>query len=357
MEVRLKYIWEDVDRHGNVRVYVAVPGRNKVRIRETPNTPEFLAAYEDAVNGVTPQPRVAGRGTFGYVCKHYYASNVFKALDPDTQDWRRRALDDICEKDGAKPIGLLQSKHVIKLRDGGSTPNMCNQRLAALKALFKWAVAEGKAPNNPAAGVEELKVTSKGHHTWTNAEITQYEERHPVGTKARLAFDLLRFTTCRREDVTRLGPQHERDRRLVYTQGKNENRSPVDMNIPIHPSLRASIDAAPSGQLVFVPNAWGKPFTPDSFNAWFRKRCSEAKLPRRCTPHGIRKATLTELAHRGATTHEMQGLSGHRTLQELQVYTAAVERERMADNAMGKLMENLDPPTVIKVGGKTPENH
>jgi hypothetical protein len=44
MDVRLKYVWEDRDRNGNVRLYVAVPGRKKVRIREQPGTPAFMVA-------------------------------------------------------------------------------------------------------------------------------------------------------------------------------------------------------------------------------------------------------------------------------------------------------------------------
>ena len=32
MDVRLKDVWEHVDRHGNMRIYVKVPGRKKVRI-------------------------------------------------------------------------------------------------------------------------------------------------------------------------------------------------------------------------------------------------------------------------------------------------------------------------------------
>ena len=45
MQMRFKYLVEDVDRHGNVRIYVRVPGRRKVRLRAKFGTDEFLAAY------------------------------------------------------------------------------------------------------------------------------------------------------------------------------------------------------------------------------------------------------------------------------------------------------------------------
>lgn len=89
MDVRLKYVWEDRDRHGNVRVYVKVPGRKKVRIKATPGTPEFMAAYELALDGVARQPRQFGRGSFGFVCRAYFAGKVFEQLDPGTRAWRR----------------------------------------------------------------------------------------------------------------------------------------------------------------------------------------------------------------------------------------------------------------------------
>ena len=42
---------EDRDRHGNIRIYYRVKGRPKVRLRGTPWTPEFMAAYDDAMGG------------------------------------------------------------------------------------------------------------------------------------------------------------------------------------------------------------------------------------------------------------------------------------------------------------------
>ena len=50
--IELRFLVEDVDRHGNVRVYVRRHGR-KVRIREAPGTDEFMAAEQQSV--ATPQ--------------------------------------------------------------------------------------------------------------------------------------------------------------------------------------------------------------------------------------------------------------------------------------------------------------
>jgi hypothetical protein len=91
MQVRFRWLVEDVDRYDTIRIYVRVPGRRKVRIRALFGSAEFLAAYTAAVNDHLSAPRQAREakpGSFGWLCLRYYASATFKMLDPATQTWR-----------------------------------------------------------------------------------------------------------------------------------------------------------------------------------------------------------------------------------------------------------------------------
>src|SRR6202142_1552013 len=88
---------EDRDRHGNFRIYYRVKGRPKVRLRGTPWTPEFMAAY-DAAKGVefptTGRSRAAILGTWRWLCVHYFAECTdYKRLDARTQPVRRQILE------------------------------------------------------------------------------------------------------------------------------------------------------------------------------------------------------------------------------------------------------------------------
>ena len=231
---------------------------------------------------------------------------------------------------------MLQPKQVRKLRDElKASPVVANIRLKALRALFSWAVEEEDAPHNPTIGVKRLKHVSTGFHSWELHEIRKYEERHPVGSKARLAMTLLLYTACRREDVVRFGPQHVRDGRIRYRQAKNKHRNPVDLDIPIHPDLKAIIDATPSNHLTFLTTEYGRSFTPAGFGNKFRQWCNEAGLPH-CSSHGLRKAAATRLAQRGATAHEIMAITGHRSLEEVERYTRAAKQGELADAAMVK---------------------
>ena len=51
MKIKLKYVVEDVDRHGNVRVYFRRKGELKVRLPGLPGTTEFMDAYRQALAG------------------------------------------------------------------------------------------------------------------------------------------------------------------------------------------------------------------------------------------------------------------------------------------------------------------
>ena len=146
MQIRFRYIIEDRDRHGNVRIYVRLPGRRKVRIRAPFGTDKFIADYNAAISEHVSAPRQAGAaktGSFRHVCVLYYASATFKRLDPATQSWRRRALDSMCEKHADKALALMEARHVRALRDERcDRPGAANTRLKALKALFAWACEE-----------------------------------------------------------------------------------------------------------------------------------------------------------------------------------------------------------------------
>ena len=348
VRVNLKFISEDTDRHGNVRRYLRCPGHPKIRLRSVPGTPQFLAEYQEAVaqtNGASKtasRSREIKRGTFRHLCVQYFANGEYSALDVSTRNWQRRALEKICESHGDSAVSHMQPRHVRKLRDELLvTPAAANQRLKALRALFNWANEAEETTVNPTLGVKRIKYASAGHHTWTDDEMAQYRKRHPIGTKPRLAFDLLRFIAFRREDVVRIGPYHIRNGRVEYRQAKNEHRNPIDVDIPLHPELAASIAAAETSTKTFLLTGFGKAFTPNGFGGKFKDWCRQADLPH-CSAHGIRKATATTLAENTATPHEIMSITGHQTLEEVERYTKAARRRGMADTAMAKLTRHAE---------------
>jgi integrase len=193
-------------------------------------------------------------------------------------------------------------------------------------------------PDDPTIGVKRVKAKTTGFKTWSEAHIERFEARHPIGTKARLAFGLLLYTGQRRGDVVRMGPQHIYRGVLTIDQGKTEGGEEAHLEIPVHPRLREIIDATPSAHLSFLVTSFGKPYTSNGFGNWFRELCDQAD----CTDvsaHGLRKATARRLAEIGCSTHEIAAITGHATLAEVDRYTRAANRKRLAKSAMTKLIE------------------
>ena len=190
-----------------------------------------------------------------------------------------------------------------------------------LRSLLKVAVKAKLRRDNPALGIELERLETTGYRSWSEEELRQYEARHPVGTKARLALDLLLYTATRRADVVALGPANMRNGRLLFTYSKNK----TEMNIPVAPPLAATIAATPMiGVKTFLVTEYGKQFTPAGFGNWFRDRCDEADLPH-CTAHGIRKAFLRRMVEVGCSEDYIASISGHRDMREIRKYVQAAK--------------------------------
>jgi ABC-type transport system substrate-binding protein len=82
----------------------------------------------------------------------------------------------------------------------------------------------------------------------------------------------------------------------------------------------------------------GVPFTAAGFGNWFRDLCDKAGCPD-VSAHGLRKATARRLAEIGCTEHEIASITGHASLKEVERYTKAANRKRLARSAMKKLIE------------------
>lgn len=340
VKIKLKHVVSDIDRHGNVRRYVRVPGAKKVRLKNEPGTTEFqeeyTAALTSSANDVkqSAQPETA---SLRWIVSKYVGSVQFAALDISTRAWRRRALELVCLKHGQKPFARLEPRHVRALRDELSAkPGAANNRLKALRALYVWAAAHDIADVNPARDVSLIKYKTTGHHSWEISEVEQFENTHKAGSSPRLAMALLLYTACRREDVVRLGPANVSDGRLRYTQAKNEHRSPVDVDIPVHAGLASLLELCKSDAPTFLVTSFGKPFSVAGFGNRFREWCDAAGLPQ-CSAHGLRKAAATRLAESGASPHEIMSITGHKTLAEVERYTRAVAQKHLATRAMGRL--------------------
>ena len=66
-------------------------------------------------------------------------------------------------------------------------------------------------------------------------------------------------------------------------------------------------------------------------------------------PHGLRKAGCRVMAESDCTAHEIMSVSGHSSLKEVERYTRAADRKRLAARAQAKVAaaNNVMPLTAV----------
>jgi integrase len=253
-----------------------------------PGSAAFLAAYRDAVD--QPQMSIGAKrtkaGTVNAAIVGYYDSTMFfGSLAPSTQAIRRQVLERFRAAHGDLPIASLPQKFITASL-GKMKPFAARNWLKAIRHLMAYAVSADLCGADPTQGIKLPKVKTSGIYTWNEQDIADYEAAHSIGTKARLALALGLHTGQRRGDVIRMGRQHIRDGILHVRQEKTG----IALDIPVHPELRAIIDATSGDHLSFLTTKAGRPYLADDFGRKFRVWCDAAGLPEQCSFHGLRKA-------------------------------------------------------------------
>jgi integrase len=358
--IRFKYVNGFIDRHGQPRYYFRRPGAKPVPLPGLPGSQEFRLAYEAALAGAPAAVTSIGStrtvpGTVDALIAAYLdcsknSSSPFKTLAPETQRTRRNILENFRKEDGSLPLYTTNAKgertmlltHPIVQRivnKKAGTPFAQRNFLNTLRAMFGWAAKEERIPDDPTLGVTRLKTKTTGYKTGTESDIERIETRHPIGSKERLAFALVLYTGQRRGDVVKMGAPHVHNGILTIDQGKTEGGEEAHLEIPVHPKLKEIIDATPTvGINTFLVTHFGKPYTAPGFGNWFREICDEAGC-RDVSAHSFRKATARRLAEIGCTAHQIASITGHASLKEVERYTEAADRKRLAREAMAKLVE------------------
>jgi integrase len=236
-------------------------------------------------------------------------------------------------------------------------PHAANTFLKALRRFYTWASDphEGALVNtNPMISVKLLEGNNPdGFHTWTDDEIARFEKRWPLGTRQRLALDLLLYTGLRRGDVVRLGRQHINNGVIMLRMEKG--RGPDDVVYPpVLPVLKHTIAATKTGDLAFLVTERGTPFTKESFGNWFRKACRAAGVPG--AAHGLRKAGATRAADNGATIHQLMAIFGWKTEKMPLHYTRKADRKHLARSAV-ELLSPENRPHLVFGEGRRAKKH
>jgi hypothetical protein len=156
------YVQGFIDRHGKPRWYFRRPGFKRMPLPGLPWSPEFMAAYEAAMER-TPRIEIGASrtkpGTVAAAVVNYFNSWAFRNLAAETRRTRKNILERFRAEHGDKRIALLQPEHVkIMLAAKAGTPQAANNLLKTVRALMQYCIEQRLRDDDPTQGVRARRL-------------------------------------------------------------------------------------------------------------------------------------------------------------------------------------------------------
>ncbi len=330
------YVQGFEDRHGQQRHYFR-RGDVRVPLPGLPWTPDFMTAHAVALaaygaapadratraavaTAPAPAPRQKAAkdakkaGTISKLIAEYRLSDNFTGLASSTTTTYGRLLDKLDSLWGRIAVASLDTpmlEKAIEVRAKQGGPEAGNNLRRILRAVMKFAVRRKYRTDNPMLSVDKIKRpkgSKKGFRTWTEADISKFIEKYPLGTRQYLALALLVCTGQRRSDVHKIGPsnivgnydpKNFEGREIALAQKKTGK----DMILPIAPMLCEALALAniPADAPGFLLSNRNTPYTAESFSGTFTEWSGKAGIVGQASPHGLRKAAARRLAEAGCS--------------------------------------------------------
>ncbi len=334
------HLYREITRHDRPVWYVRIGKGSRTRIRAEYGTDEFKAEYHAAITGAAPQRRSTVKtGTLAWAVSLYRQSSAWLRLSDATRRQRENIFKKIIASAGESDINDITRKVIVDGRERRArTPAAARHFVETMRGLFRWAVDSEITKFDPTEGVKVAKKRSDGFAVWTEHDLEAFDRRWPLGTRERVAKDVLYYTGLRRGDAAVFGRPHIKDGIARLTTEKTGER----VTFLVEPELADSLAAGPIGEMTYIAGEGRRPMKKESFGNWFRDVCNAASVKK--SAHGLRKAAATRDANRGWSESELEAKYGWRGGRMASHYTRAMNRDKLAVDAAKRTGERTETP-------------
>jgi hypothetical protein len=154
----------------------------------------------------------------------------------------------------------------IKAEMKAHTPSQAGNLLSALRGIIRWMIAEGHLDedDDPTIGLKSGRAKASRESgeflPWTEKDMVLYRAKWPLGTEARLMFDIPHYTFLRLGDAFRFGPLHLRQivREMAVQIATEKSRGNSTVTVTVHPEFADSPRAARAAGIVGAEVFTGK---------------------------------------------------------------------------------------------------
>lgn len=219
------------------------------------------------------------------------------------------------------------------------------RRLASIRQLFRFAVAEGRRADDPAiriGGPGRARRLPKTLGLDMVEALLAAARRHGRSPRDRLRatclMELLYATGMRVSELVSLPLAAARgDPRMLLVRGKGGRDRMVPLSPPAREALAAWLavreaeDGAAPSRFLFPAKGVEGHVPRGVFHRWLKEMAADAGIsPAKVTPHVLRHAFATHLLEGGADLRVIQTLLGHADLSTTEIYTHVLEERLKA---------------------------
>lgn len=312
----------------------------RTRLQSRFGTPEFVAEVQ-ALNEKLARRTVASKRTLGALIKEYRAAPEFTDLRASSRKqygWHLEFLSAV----GDTPITAIDTAYCIALRDiiyAKHKRIKANMMLTIIGILWAFGrprgFTKGEPPTQDVKRIERPKRMKKQNRAWTDAEFSAFIEN--CSEAMRRAAILGRYTALREGDIVRMPWAWYDGTRILVAQEKTGDQ----VWMKAHPEVRRLLDGIPRTGKLVVLGEKGQTIKPEHFSSYFWQQKKQLNkrfgFPMDVTFHGLRTTVATVLADSGADERTIAGVTGHRDLKSVRIYTEEANRKRANERAIDML--------------------
>lgn len=293
--------------------------RGGPRLIGAPGTPEFMAAYNRALE----EHRSPDQSRFRFIVADYKSSKAFKKLAPSTRAEWSKWLDRIGSHFGDLQIKQFDRTEkirpiILKWRNRwADTPRTADYGMQVLSRLLGHAVEIGKIAGNPCEGIKHLYSNDRADIIWTGSDVEHI--KRTCSDEIAHAVDLAGHTGLRLGDLIRVAWTHvdEDLGAIVLTTGKSRQRR--EAVIPLYAGLLEVLARIPKRATTILTNSRRRPWTADGFGSSFNKAKIDAGM-------ADRDLHFNDLRGTAATKFYIAGFSMREIAETLAWEEESVER-------------------------------
>ncbi|MDT8858017.1 site-specific integrase [Paracoccaceae bacterium Fryx2] len=322
------------------------------RLPGKPGSPEFIAAFNEAVRQKVPPKADA----LGSIFDRFESSSEFDKLAAKTKQDYRSHIRALAAEFGTFPTVALADARTRSVfldhRDAIAQKSLrlADYRFAVFARVLSWAADRGLTTKNPLERPGRVYRSGRRELIWTADDEAVFMAAAPA--HLHLALTLALWTGQRQGDLLGLTWAAYDGAKITLKQSKTGAR----LKIPAGAPLRAALDQAKAAARLdaerrkrdfseadkILITTHGTGWTQDGFRASWRKACAEAKITG-VTFHDLRGTAVTRLALAGCEVPEIASITGHSLKDAAAILeTHYLARDpKLAESAIQKLEKTL----------------